>query len=743
MCVSGQWFLESFAAHRYIIGFKMPLRIRILLYTTALMLSLLAAVFLYINYQAERFVNEGITADLVRGRSGVTAAEEERLSNLRLTAGLVASFPDLKALLGTDVGTIRDFLIDYQRQNPRAELLFVLDTAGKVVARTDLPSPKPLPDARNRWIEPLLAGRNATGVLDTETGIYHAAAMPAEAGGILFGFVIAGARIDDAFAAALADSSQSEILICTDHLIGSSLKSDARPPPIQLDWKESVRFADAPSFVTLAGHTYAALAARLGREGGPRPVALLLKSRDQALAPYRRIRTGLLLLVFLVTVAAVFGSAFLARSVTAPIAKLVDGTKQVAAGNADFQLDIQRSDELGELAGSFNRMILERKRLEAQFRQAQKMEAVGRLAGGVAHDFNNLLTAIGGFGQLVYDALDPKDALRDDVLQIIKAGERATSLTRQLLAFSRRQLLVPKVFSLNEVVEDMQKMLERLVGADVELVTELHPKLGRVKADPGQFEQVLMNLVVNARDAMPGGGRITITTSNVNLDHDDHLESGIPSGRYTLLTVKDAGTGMTEEVRSHLFEPFFTTKETGKGTGLGLATVYGITQQSNGHIVVESEIGHGSTFKIHLPQTDEEDVPPETQKTVFEDLAGTETILVAEDEDALRGLAVQVLRGRGYTVLETSEGAEALAVCEALGNKINLILTDVVMPKMSGTELAERVASLYPDIKVLYMSGYQGAALFRHGKINMETHYLQKPFTPAVLAEKVRRVLDA
>ena len=741
--VSGQWFLETFAAHRYIIGFKMPLRIRILLYTSALMLSLLAAVFLYINYQAERLVNEGITSDLVRGRNLVAAAEEERLSNLRLTAGLVASFPDLKALLATDVRTIRDFLIDYQRQNPRAELLFVLDTAGKVVARTDLESAEPLRDAKQRWTEPLLVGRNATGVLDIETGLYHAVAMPAESGGTLFGFVIAGARIDDAFAAALANSSQSEILIGTDHLIGSSFKRDAQPRPIQLDWKESVRFADAPSFVTLAGHTYAALAARLGREGGLRPVALLLKSRDQALAPYRRIRTGLLLLVFVVTVAAVFGSAFLARSVTAPIAKLVDGTKQVAAGNVDFQLDIQRSDELGELAGSFNRMILERKRLEAQFLQAQKMEAVGRLAGGVAHDFNNLLTAIGGFGQLVYDALDPKDALRDDVLQIIKAGERATSLTRQLLAFSRQQLMIPKVFSLNDVVSDMQKMLERLVGANIELVTELEPRLGRVKADPGQMEQVLMNLVVNARDAMPSGGRIAITTSNVNLDHDDHLESGIPSGRYTLLTVKDAGTGMTEEVRSHLFEPFFTTKETGKGTGLGLATVYGITQQSNGHILVESKLGQGSTFKIHLPQTNEEDAPLEMQKTSFEDLSGTETILVAEDEDALRGLAVQVLRGRGYTVLETSEGAEALAVCEALGNKIDLILTDVVMPKMSGTELVERVALMYPDIKVLYMSGYQGAALFRHGKINMDKLYLQKPFTPAVLVDKVRRVLDS
>lgn len=721
----------------------MPLRIRILLYTSALMLSLLAAVFLYVNYQAERFVNEGITADLVRGRSGVVAAEEERLSHLRLTAGLVASFPELKALLATDVRTIRDFLIDYQRQNRRAELLFVLDTAGKVVARTDLATPEPIPAAKDRWVEPLLAGRNATGVLEIETGLYHAAAMPAEAGGTLFGFVIAGARINDAFAAALAASSQSEVLIATDHLIGSSFKADTRRSPIQLEWKESVRFTDAPSFVTLAGHTYAALAAQLGRDGGPRPMALLLKSRDQALAPYRRIRTGLLFLVFLVAVAAVFGSAFLARSVTAPIAKLVDGTKQVAAGNLDFQLDIQRSDELGELAGSFNRMILERKRLEEQFRQAQKMEAVGRLAGGVAHDFNNLLTAIGGFGQLVYDALDPKDALRDDVRQIIKAGERATSLTRQLLAFSRRQLLVPKVLSLNDVVLDMQKMLERLVGADVEMVTELHPKLGRVKADPGQLEQVLMNLVVNARDAMPNGGRITIATSNVNLDHNDHLESGIPSGRYTLLTVRDAGTGMTEEVRSHLFEPFFTTKETGKGTGLGLATVYGITQQSNGHILVESRLGHGSTFKIHLPQTDEEDAPSEMHKTVFDDLAGTETILVAEDEDALRGLAVQVLRGRGYTVLETSDGVEALAVCEALGNKIDVILTDVVMPKMSGTELAERVASLYPDIKVLYMSGYQGAALFRHGKINMDTVYLQKPFTPAVLAEKVRRILDA
>jgi len=309
--------------------------------------------------------------------------------------------------------------------------------------------------------------------------------------------------------------------------------------------------------------------------------------------------------------------------------------------------------------------ITERKRLEEQLLQAQKMEAVGRLAGGVAHDFNNLLTAITGYSELLLMRIHEHDPLRKDLEQIRKAADRAASLTRQLLAFSRRQILQPRVLNLNAVVADMEEMLQRLIGEDIDLVTVLHPELGRVKADPGQIEQVIMNLVVNARDAMPQGGKLTIETANVVLDEDYvRRHVGVEAGSYVMLAVSDTGVGMDEDVQSHLFEPFFTTKETGKGTGLGLATTYGIIKQSNGHIWVYSEPGQGTTFKIYLPRVEESIEPVTPVLALTESLRGTEIILLVEDEDAVREPARRVLVQNGYTVLEARHGEEALRVCE-------------------------------------------------------------------------------
>jgi two-component system cell cycle sensor histidine kinase/response regulator CckA len=387
--------------------------------------------------------------------------------------------------------------------------------------------------------------------------------------------------------------------------------------------------------------------------------------------------------------------------------------------------------------------ITQRRLLEEQFRQAQKMEAVGQLAGGVAHDFNNLLTAILGYADLLTTQAGQGSPLSESIGEIRKAGERAASLTQQLLAFSRRQVLLPEVLDLNGITTEMENMLRRLIGEDVELITSCAPSLGRMKADRGQIEQVLMNLVVNARDAMPKGGKLTLETSNVELDENytrDH--AAVQPGPYVLLAVSDTGVGMDADTLSHMFEPFFTTKEKGKGTGLGLATVYGIVKQSGGHIWVYSEPGRGTTFKVYLPRVEEAvpTAPPRSSDSL--PTLGTETILLVEDEEAVRRLVRMVLEGKGYTVLEASGWQEALEIA-GQQKPIQLVITDVVMPGVGGPELISRLEAVRPGIRVLFMSGYTDGAIVNNGLLSSTTAFLQKPFTPDVLLRKVREVLSS
>ena len=380
---------------------------------------------------------------------------------------------------------------------------------------------------------------------------------------------------------------------------------------------------------------------------------------------------------------------------------------------------------------------------EAQLRQAQKMEAVGRLAGGMAHDFNNLLTVIRGYSELLLGRMAPTDDKRKDVEEVKKAADRASGLTRQLLAFSRRQFVAAKVLDLNALVANMDGMLRRLIGEDIiELNTELDSTVGAIKADPGQVEQVIMNLVVNARDAMPKGGRLTVETRNVTIEDEVRLDAvGVAPGSYVLLAVRDNGHGMDAETRSHIFEPFFTTKEKGKGTGLGLSTVYGIVKQSGGSVTLESVPGRGTTFRIYFPRVEQE-VPGLTGAVdATGQVRGRETILLVEDEPAVRGLVHETLRLHGYTVLEARHGIEALLTSAKYGGPIHLLLTDVVMPQMSGPEVAEKLLSVRPEIKVLYMSGYPDHPVFDRGDVSRETGFLPKPFSPHVLVQKVREVL--
>jgi len=390
--------------------------------------------------------------------------------------------------------------------------------------------------------------------------------------------------------------------------------------------------------------------------------------------------------------------------------------------------------------------VSERRSLEEQLRQSQKMEAIGRLAGGVAHDFNNLLTVITGYNQLLIDNLGEGHPLRAELDEVRKAADRAAALTRQLLAFSRQQVLAPKVLDVNIVVESMNNLLHRLLGEDIELITILQPGIGHVRADPGQLGQVIMNLAVNARDAMPEGGTLTIETSAVSLDTPYSPEhSYIEAGEYLVIAVSDTGCGMDAVTCSHIFEPFFTTKPSGKGTGLGLSTVYGIVKQSGGYIYVYSEPGLGSSFKVYLPRVLEgAEAPP--PRPAAGRLHGTETVLVVEDEDGVRALARQVLEKHGYTVLAARSGVEALAMaenCARIRHPIHLLLTDVVMQQMSGRQLAEEIERRFPGIKVLFMSGYTNDAVLQRGVLAEGSAFLQKPFSTEALVGKVRELLDA
>lgn len=420
---------------------------------------------------------------------------------------------------------------------------------------------------------------------------------------------------------------------------------------------------------------------------------------------------------------------------------LADSTA-LALANVELYQDLKRkADEYATLYEHAQKEMANRQRLEEELRQSQKMEAVGRLAGGVAHDFNNLLTVITGYSDLILSMASPDFEFREQLEEIHNASDRAGSLTRQLLAFSRRQVLKAEVLDLNEVVDRMNKLLKRLIGEDIDLATRLRPDLHPVEFDPGQIEQIVMNLAVNARDAMPNGGRLTIETANVELDEEyarQHPDSH--AGPHVMIAITDSGSGMTPEVKARIFDPFFTTKALGQGTGLGLSTVYGIVKQSGGNIWVYSEVGHGTTFKIYLPSAEGRAIPAR-RMTEPDALRGTETLLIVEDDAAVRGLLRRVLRQAGYTVLDTGDPEEALKICREYSGEIALLLTDVIMPKMGGREFAEKARILRPDMRTVYMSGYTDDAIVHHGVLEPGTAFIEKPISPEVLLAKTRGFL--
>jgi signal transduction histidine kinase/ActR/RegA family two-component response regulator len=450
-------------------------------------------------------------------------------------------------------------------------------------------------------------------------------------------------------------------------------------------------------------------------------------------------------------VLAVGGGLLFSRRMSRPLRDLADASEDIAGGNWTRQVPVRGSTEATMMAQAFNQMTTslrhwyeQAKKRDDELRQAQKLEAIGRLAGGVAHDFNNLLTAIKGYGELLRGELDTGDPRRADADEIVKAADRAAALTRQLLTFSRRQVVAPRVLALDRIMANTEQMLRRVIGEDVTLTTTVTPALGMVRADASQVEQVLLNLAVNARDAMAHGGALHLELANVAFDSASlDRPPTLAPGRYVRLSVTDTGCGMTKETMSRIFEPFFTTKEEGRGTGLGLAMVYGIVEQAGGAIEVESQVGRGTTFHLYFPETSERDEPsgPEAGAAPSRS-TGDETVLLVEDEQRVATFLATALRKAGYTVLEAMRADQALEIVRSHAAPIDLLLTDVVMPGMNGRELADRVRQLRRETRVVYMSGYSDDAILRHGVQTATAHFIQKPFSLEALTAKIREALS-
>ena len=517
------------------------------------------------------------------------------------------------------------------------------------------------------------------------------------------------------------------------------------PPPVALDQISTITTYERPG----SGRRRA-----MGAAIPATPWVMVIEfAEDSVLAPATRFVTRTLLIAAALLVAGFVGVWLIIRRMTLPLRQLTEAADAISQGDYARRVRFHRENELGTLATAFNVMaerveethrrledkISELRSTQEQFAHAQRMEAVGRLAGGVAHDFNNLLTVILGETELALKM--PEDDPGPALTEIRRAGERAAVLTRQLLAFSRRQLVEPVVFSMNELVVDLEKMLTRLIGEDITLVTKSAAEIPTVRADRGQIEQVLVNLVVNSRDAMPKGGRITIETFTVRLDATyAQSRSDVTPGDYVMISVSDTGQGMTADTQSHLFEPFFTTKDRSRGTGLGLATSYGIVKQSGGHIAAYSEPGVGTTMRVYLPCVHQ--LPDVRVKKEDAIPRGHETILLVEDDLPVRATAARILTNQGYRIIEAGDGAGALEIIGSNGHAIQLMITDVVLPGMGGRELAEQVARLRPDIRILYVSGYTDDVILQHRLVERDVTLLQKPFTASSLSAKVREVLD-
>jgi signal transduction histidine kinase/CheY-like chemotaxis protein len=732
---------------------KIRLRTKFLLSLLAISAGLTAATLFIVGYNVQRRVRESILEDLRNSVNTYQSFERQRQETLTRSAQLLANLPNVRALMTTrDATTIQDASADVWRLSG-SELLVMADRSGNLLAlRTDaagfardkaqalMRHSLEKGEARDWWFD----GGHLFEVWVQP--IYFGASSE----GATLGFLAVGHEIQARAAQDFSGIVSSDVAFhYGDLLVASTLDASQRsglaPPRGAADGASL-----APQEIQLGSERFLVTSVRLSPEGGPAVSLTILKSLDRAtsfLNDLNRVLLGLGLLSVLAGSALVF---LISDTFTRPLANLVGGVHALERGDFGYTLESTSGDEVAEVTAAFDRMrtslresLHGQRQLEERLRQAHKMEAVGRLAGGVAHDFNNLLTIIRGHGDLLLDRTDLDSSQRHSLDQIQRASGKAVSMTRQLLAFSRMQVLQPRVLDLNAVVTDMGKMLPRLIGEHIEYVFLPEPKLGAVKADPGQIEQVILNLVVNSRDAMPNVGTITVRTRNVSMDEAEaHKHPPMTAGHYVLLSIADTGEGMTAETKAHIFEPFFTTKEVGKGTGLGLATVYGVVKQSGGFVWVESAPGKGATFEIYLPQVTETLSKSDGEAKPAAIPRGSETILVVEDEPDVRELACEFLKVSGYSVLEARNGLEAIELLARHSGTLHLVLSDMVMPKMGGAELAERLRTIRPDTKVVLMSGYSEYFNGPRDQNASPAVILQKPFSRSSLVEKIREVLS-
>jgi signal transduction histidine kinase len=732
---------------------KIRLRTKFLLSLLAISAGLTAATLWIVSYSVQKRVREDIRAELRNSVVTYQSFEKQREDALSRSASLLANLPNVRALMTTeDPATIQDASADVWRLSG-SELLVFANRAGSISALRAANAGFELGKAQELLRRSLDHGESRDWWFDG-THLYEVWIQPiyfgAPSENTTIGLLALGHEVDERAARDFSKIASSDVAFnFANTPVASTLSKDHHKELIRQLSEHAADPAGDAQEIQVGSERYLAATVSLSQDSDQSASLTVLKSLDKAtafLSGLNRVLMGLGLLSVLAGSVLVF---LISHTFTRPLENLVSGVRALEQGDFNFALESSGGDEVTEVTDAFLRMRAtlaetqkEHGKLEQRLRQAHKMEAVGRLAGGVAHDFNNLLTVIRGNSDLLIDREGADDFHRKCLEQIQKAAGRAVSMTRQLLAFSRMQVLQPRILDLNAIVVDMSKMLPRLIGEHIEYSFLPELNLASVKADPGQIEQVILNLAVNARDAMPGGGRIEVRTKNVvvNVEEAAKRPPMIP-GAYVLLSVADTGHGMDEATKAHIFEPFFTTKEVGKGTGLGLATVYGVVKQSGGFIWLISSPGNGATFEIYLPQATGTVAKPETETKPSAIPRGSETILVVEDEAGVRELACQFLRVKGYTVLEAQGGPEALEIAGRHSGTIHLLLSDMVMPKMNGAELAERLKAARPDIRVAFMSGYSEFSRGDLGKDFPEAPVLQKPFSPASLVELVREAL--
>ena len=812
--------------------------------------------FIAVDAAIERSARTHVTADLETAARVVGRLIEARKERLVEAARILSSDFAFKQVIAlSDRDTLRSAM-DNHRTRIGAELMLLVSLDGAryvdTLPRAAAPDPSETPPAVARLVEAAQRGVEVSDFALFDGRPYQVVVVPLLAPARI-AWIGMGFSIDQAFADALRTTTAADVsFVHADADDRWTIVTSTATPAVQRALVSALPSAPAAGAFELPRSDLETLLVPLPSATGVRLRIALQRRLADAMQPYRFLRTVLLVLFGAGAVVSIVGGLWIARGVSRPVRQLADAARRIEAGHYDERVRMERADEIGDLAATFNRMtgavaereerlreseerframtesavdaivsadaegrivswnhgaetifgysreealgmplarvvpdadaaretverraftrdgreipvelslatwrtrdgsfstaiirdVSERRELEERYRQAQKMESVGRLAGGVAHDFNNLLTVISGHASLLAAKLAPDDPTLRRVETIQTATAHAADLTRQLLAFSRKQVLAPRVLDLNDTLAGIEPMLRRLIGEDVDLVVVRGVGLGRVEADPGQVAQIVVNLAVNARDAMPDGGKLTIETANVDLDEAHaHRHAETRPGRYVMLAVSDTGVGMDEQTRSHIFEPFFTTKGPGEGTGLGLATVYGIVKQSNGAIGVYSEPARGTTFKVYLPAVDalpEKPVPEAARRA----LTGNETVLLVEDNAMVRALGCEVLREHGYTVLEARDGADALDITQRYHGLIHVLVTDVVMPEMGGRELAARLAAGRPALKVLYMSGYAAEAIAHQGVLGAQEAFVSKPLEPRTLLRKVRDILD-